>query len=197
MTVKNGQRFIRENRAPRVHIEYELKTGDATKKIELPFVMGVLSDLSGKSVVDRKSVNDREFLDFDMDNFDKRMAAMAPRVAMNVDNALTGEGKMGIDLTFKSINDFSPDAIVSNVPALKKLLVARQQLNDLLGYIDGKEDAQALLEQVLNDPEMLTALSAAKEAAEALAAKKAAESRAAKDAGGAAADEADADEAVA
>lgn len=165
MAVKSGQRFIKENRGPRVHIAYELRTGDATKKVELPFVMGVLSDLSGKSLVDKKSVDDREFVDFDMDNFDRRMAAIAPRVAMNVDNTLSGEGKLGIDLTFKSIDDFTPGAIVKNVPALAKLLEARQQLNDLLGYMDGKDDAQAWLEELLRQPEVLAALSSAKQSA--------------------------------
>lgn len=163
MAVKSGQRFIKENRAPRVHIEYELHTGGATKKVELPFVMGVLSDLSGKSHVERKSVSDREFLEFDIDNFDERMAAIAPRVATTVENTLTGEGRLGIDLTFKSMNDFSPGEIVKNVPELAKLLAARKQLNDLLGYMDGKEGAQALLEKVLKDPALLTALSSARE----------------------------------
>jgi len=167
MAVKSGQRFIKENRAPRVHIEYELKTDGASKKVELPFVMGVLSDLSGKSVVEKKPVADREFLDFDMDNFDKRMAAIAPRVAMNVENTLAGEGKLGIDLTFKTVDDFTPGKIVQSVPALAALLEARQQLNDLLGYMDGKEDAQAWLEDMLKKPELLSALSSAKQAAKA------------------------------
>ena len=119
---KSGQRFIKENRAPRVHIEYEVETFGSKQKVELPFVMGVMADLSGKSHVEKKNMNDRDFLEFDMDNFEDRMAAIAPRVAFNVDNTLAGEGKLGVDLTFKSMEDFSPGAIAQKVPALAKLL---------------------------------------------------------------------------
>jgi type VI secretion system protein ImpB len=163
MASKSGQRFIRENRAPRVHIEYEVETYGARQKVELPFVMGVLSDLSGKSHVEKKEVGKRDFVEFDMDNFDQRMAAIAPRAAFNVDNSLSDDGgKMSVDLTFKSMNDFSPGEIAKNVPALAKLLEARQQLNDLLLYMDGKDGAQELLDKVLKDPALLSALSAAK-----------------------------------
>ena len=103
---KSGQRFIKENRAPRVHIEYEVETFGSKQKVELPFVMGVMSDLSGKSLVEKKELKDRDFLEFDMDNFEQRMAAIAPRAAFNVDNTLTGEGKLAVDLTFKSMDDF-------------------------------------------------------------------------------------------
>ena len=91
---KSGQRFIRENRAPRVHIEYEVETYGSRQKVELPFVMGVMSDLSGKSEVEKKSLDKREFVEFDMDNFEQRMEAIAPRAVIPVDNTLTGEGKM-------------------------------------------------------------------------------------------------------
>jgi type VI secretion system protein ImpB len=159
---KSGQRFIKENRAPRVHIEYEVETFGSKQKVELPFVMGVMSDLSGKSLVEKKSLNDRDFLEFDMDNFDQRMAAIAPRAAFNVDNTLTGEGKLSVDLTFKSMDDFSPGTIAKCVPALAQLLEARQQLNDLMLYMDGKDGAQELLDKLLKDPELMKALSAAK-----------------------------------
>lgn len=163
MASKSGQRFIRENRAPRVHIEYEVETYGARQKVELPFVMGVLSDLSGKSLVEKKEVGKRDFVEFDMDNFDQRMAAIAPRAAFNVDNTLSDEGgKLAVDLTFKSMNDFSPGEIAKKVPALAKLLEARNQLNDLLLYMDGKDGAQELLDKVLKDPALLAALSAAK-----------------------------------
>jgi type VI secretion system protein ImpB len=158
---KSGQRFIKENRAPRVHIEYEVETYGSRQKIELPFVMGVLSDLSGKSHVEKKPVNDRDLLDFDMDNFDQRMAAIAPRAAFNVDNTLSDEGKLSVDLTFNSMEEFSPGAIAKKVPALAQLLEARQQLNDLMAYMDGKDGAQELLEKLLKDPELMKALSAA------------------------------------
>jgi len=159
---KSGQKFIKENRAPRVHIEYEVETFGAMQKVELPFVMGVMSDLSGKSVVEKRSLNDRDFTEFDMDNFEDRMGAIAPRAAFTVDNTLTGEGKLGIDLTFKKMQDFSPGEIVKNVPPLAKLLEARQQLNDLMLYMDGKDGAQELLDKVLKDPSLMQALATAK-----------------------------------
>jgi len=163
MAVKSGQRFIRENRKPRVHIEYEVETYGARQKVELPFVMGVISDLSGKSLKDKKAVESRDFTDFDMDNFDQRMEAIAPRVAFAVDNTLAGDGaKMAVDLTFNSMNDFSPGQIAKNIEPLSKLLEARTQLEDLLSYMDGKHGAQELLDKVLQDPDLLKAISSAK-----------------------------------
>ena len=159
---KSGQRFIKENRAPRVHIEYELETFGSRQKVELPFVMGVMSDLAGKSNVEKKSIDKRDFIEFDMDNFDQRMEAIAPRAAFVTENTLTGEGKLAVDLTFKSLDDFSPGAVAKNVPALAKLLEARQQLNDLMVYMDGKDGAQELLDKVLKDPDLLKALAATK-----------------------------------
>jgi len=159
---KGGQRFIKENRAPRVHIEYEVETFGSRQKVELPFVMGVMSDLSGKSNVEKKTIDKRDFTEFDMDNFDQRMEAIAPRAAFVVENTLTGDGKMGVDLNFKTLDDFSPGAVAKNVPALAKLLEAREQLNDLMLYMDGKDGAQGLLDKVLKDPELLKALAATK-----------------------------------
>ncbi|MFM6930818.1 MAG: type VI secretion system contractile sheath small subunit [Novosphingobium sp.] len=162
---KSGQRFIKENRAPRVHIEYEVETFGALQKVELPFVMGVMSDLSGKSHVEKKSLDKRDFIEFDMDNFEDRMGAIAPRAAFNVENTLTGEGRMSVDLEFKSMEDFSPGQIAKKVPALAKLLEARQQLGDLMSYMDGKDGAQDLLDKVLNDPELMKSLASAKNSA--------------------------------
>ena len=161
---KSGQRFIKENRAPRVHIEYEVETFGSRQKVELPFVMGVMSDLSGKSHVEKKALNERDFIEFDMDNFDQRMAAIAPRAAFNVENTLTGEGRLAVDLTFSSMDQFSPGEIAKRVPALAKLLAARQELNDLMLYMDGKDGAQELLDKVLKDPQLMKALAAAKPA---------------------------------
>ncbi len=158
----SGQKFIGRNRAPRVHISYDVETYGARKSVELPFVMGVMSDLSGKSEVEKKGLKDRDFLDFDIDNFDTRMAAIAPRAAFIVDNELEGEGKLGVDLTFKKMDDFDPGKIAKAVPALAKLLEARDQLNDLLVLMDGKENATELLDKVLKDPDLLKAMSAAK-----------------------------------
>ena len=159
---KSGQRFIKENRAPRVHIEYEVETYGSRAKVELPFVMGVMSDLSGKSHVEKKTLDKRDFIEVDMDNFDQRMEAVAPRAAFNVDNTLTGEGKLAVDMTFKSMEDFSPGKIAKSIPALAQLLEARSQLNDLLLYMDGKDGAQDLLDKLLKDPTLLQAMSAAK-----------------------------------
>lgn len=159
---KSGQRFIKENRAPRVHIEYEVETFGSMQKVELPFVMGVMSDLSGKSLVEKKTLNERDFTEFDMDNFDQRMAAIAPRAAFNVENTLSGDGgKVGVDLTFKTMEDFSPGAVAKSVPALANLLEQRQQLNDLMLYMDGKDGAQELLDKLLKDPDLLKAIAAA------------------------------------
>lgn len=164
MAIKSGQRFIRENRAPRVHIEYEVETYGSRQKVELPFVMGVMSELSGKSKVDKKPAETREFIDFDMDNFDQRMEAIAPRAAFVVDNTLGGEGKLAVDLDFRSMNDFSPGEVARRVEPLAKLLEARTQLDDLLSYMDGKNGAQELLDKVLKDPALLQAISAARPA---------------------------------
>jgi len=162
MSSKGGQKFIKENRAPRVHIEYEVETFGSRQKVDLPFVMGVMSDLSGKSNVEKKTLDKRDFEEFDIDNFEQKMKGIAPRAAFAVENTLTGEGSMTVDLTFNSIDDFSPGAVAQKVPALAKLLEARQQLNDLMLYMDGKDGAQNLLDRVLKDPDLMKALAAAK-----------------------------------
>lgn len=161
MSSKSGQKFIKENRAPRVHIEYDVETYGSRQKVSLPFIMGVMSDLSGKSEVEKKTLDKRDFLEFDMDNFEQRMEAIAPRAVFQVENTLTGEGKIGVDLKFKSMEDFSPGAIAKQVPALNKLLGARQELSDLMSYMDGKDGAQDLLDKVLKDPELMKSLAAA------------------------------------
>ncbi len=156
----SGQKFIRRNRAPRVHITYE-DPYDADKLIELPFVMGVMADLSGNNPGEEKAdVGDRKFLDFDMDNFDKRMAAIKPGAKFNVSNKLSGkpEEKLSVDLQFNKMDDFKPAAIARQVPALAKLLEAREQLKNLQLYMDGKADAEAKLQELLNDPSLMAAL---------------------------------------
>lgn len=170
MSSKSGQRFIKENRAPRVHIEYEVETYGSRQKVELPFVMGVMSDLSGKSEVEKKSLDKRDFLEFDMDNFEQRMEAIAPRAVFQVENTLSGDGsKIGVDLTFKSMDDFTPGKVAEKVPALAKLLEARRELSDLMAYMDGKDGAQNLLDKVLKDPDLMKSLAAAKPAGDAAA----------------------------
>ena len=158
---KSGQKFIARNRAPRVQIEYDVEVYGSEKKVQLPFVMGVMADLSGKPAENLPSINDRKFLDIDVDNFDSRMKAIKPRVSFQVPNARTGDGKMAIDLTLASMDDFSPDAVARKVDALKKLLDARTELHNLLSYMDGKAGAEGLIAKVLNDPALMKALTSA------------------------------------
>ena len=154
----SGQKFIGRNRAPRVQIEYEVELYGAEKKVQLPFVMGVLADLSGKPAEPLAPVADRKFLEIDVDNFDSRMKAMKPRAAFQVPNTLTGEGNLSVELTFESMDDFSPAAIAKKVDSLSKLLEARQQLQNLVTYMDGKGSAEELVGRVMKDPALLASL---------------------------------------
>jgi type VI secretion system protein ImpB len=158
---ESSQKFIARNRAPRVQIEYDVELYGAEKKIELPFVMGVLADLTGRPAEPLPAVNERKFLDIDVDNFDSRMKAMKPRVAFQVPNTLTGEGSLNVELSFDSMDDFSPEAVARKVDALNKLLSARQQLSNLITYMDGKSGAEELIARLLNDPALLESLAAA------------------------------------
>ena len=156
----SSQKFIARNRAPRVQIEYDVELYGSQKKVQLPFVMGVMADLAGKPADPLPPVGDRKFLEIDVDNFDSRMKAMKPRVAFQVPNTLTGEGNLSVDLTFENMDDFSPAAIASRVEGLNKLLDARQQLSNLVTYMDGKGGAEELISKVLNDPALLQSLTA-------------------------------------
>ena len=157
----SGQKFISRNRKPRVHITYE-DPYDAEKLIELPFIMGVLADLSGNaSHVAKPDMNERKFLDIDMDNFDNRMAAIEPAVSMKVSNRLGGaEGgeKLSVNLKFSKMDDFSPAAVARQVPAMAKLLQAREQLSNLLKFMDGKAAAEDSLRKLLADPDLMAAM---------------------------------------
>ncbi|MCL4664523.1 type VI secretion system contractile sheath small subunit [Burkholderia multivorans] len=162
MSASSSQKFIARNRAPRVQIEYDVEVYGSEKKVELPFVMGVLADLSGKHPVESlPAVSERRFLEIDIDNFDERMKAIRPRVAFAVPNTLTGEGQMMVDMTFESMEDFSPAAIADKVEPLRRLLQARTQLANLQTYMDGKSGAEALVTQLLQDPALLKSLAAA------------------------------------
>ncbi len=158
--MSSSQKFIARNRAPRVQIEYDVEVYGAEKKVQLPFVMGVLADLSGKPAEAPAPVADRKFLEIDVDNFDSRMKSMKPRVAFQVPNTLTGEGNMSVDITFESMDDFSPAAIARKVDSLNKLLEARQQLPNLVTYMDGKSGAEELISKLLADPALLGSLAA-------------------------------------
>jgi type VI secretion system protein ImpB len=164
---ESSQKFIARNRAPRVQIEYDVELYGAEKKIQLPFVMGVLADLSGKPAEPLPAVAERKFLEIDVDNFDSRMKAMKPRVAFQVPNTLTGEGSLDVELSFDSMEDFSPAAVARKVDALNKLLSARQQLSNLITYMDGKSGAEDLIARLINDPALLESLAAAPRPAEA------------------------------
>lgn len=156
----SSQKFIARNRAPRVQIEYDVELYGAEKKVQLPFVMGVVSDLAGKSEVPQPGIADRKFLEIDVDNFDERMKSMAPRAAFTVPNTLTGEGNMAVDMTFESMDDFSPAAIAAKVEPLKELLDARTQLSNLMTYMDGKSGAEDLIAKITQDPALLKTLAA-------------------------------------
>ncbi len=156
----SSQKFIARNRAPRVQIEYDVELYGAQKKVQLPFVMGVLSDLSGKPEDPLPPVADRKFLEVDVDNFDARMKSMKPRVAFQVENTLTGEGNLPVDITFENMDDFSPAAVARKVAGLDKLLEARTQLANLITYMDGKTGAEELINKVLADPALLASIGA-------------------------------------
>ena len=135
-------------RSPRVHITYDVEIGGAIENKELPFVLGVLGDFSGMPEEQLARVKDRKFVEIDRDNFDQVLSAMKPRLAYRVDNKLTNDGsKMGVELRFKSLDDFHPDNVVQQVEPLRKLVEARKKLSDLLSKMDGNDK----LEQILND----------------------------------------------
>lgn len=156
----SSQKFIARNRAPRVQIEYDVELYGAEKKIQLPFVMGVMSDLAGKSEEPQPGIADRKFLEIDVDNFDSRMKSMKPRAAFKVPNTLTGEGNMSVDITFESMDDFSPAAIASKVEPLRQLLEARTELSNLMTYMDGKSGAEDLIANIIQDPTLMKTLAA-------------------------------------
>jgi len=160
MAKESGQKFIRRNRPPRVHITYE-SPANAEEKVEIPFVMGVMADLSGNAPgVEKAEIAQRKFLEFDMDNLDARMAAIQPGVNFSVENKLVENSgqKMGVELRFDKMADFEPAAVARQVPAVAKLLEARTQLANLQRYVDGKVAAEEQLRKLLADPQLMLAL---------------------------------------
>jgi type VI secretion system protein ImpB len=157
----SSQKFIARNRAPRVQIEYDVELYGAEKKVQLPFVMGVMADLAGKPAEPLAAVAERRFLEIDVDNFDSRLKAMQPRVAFHVPNELTGEANLSVDITFQSMDDFSPAAVARRVDSLNQLLDARTQLANLLTYMDGKTGAEEIIMKAIRDPALLQALASA------------------------------------
>ena len=158
MAKASSQKWIARNRAPRVQIEYDVELYGAEKMINLPFVMGVMADLSGQPAEALPPVADRKFLEIDVDNFDDRLKSVKPRVALQVPNSLTDQGNLNVEITFESLDDFSPAAVARKVEPLRKLLEARTQLASLLTYMDGKGKAEELVGRVLNDPALLKTL---------------------------------------
>ena len=158
MAKPSSQKFIARNRAPRVQIEYDVEVYGAEKKVQVPFVMGVMSDLSGDSNADLAPLDERDALEIDVDNFDDRLKAMSPSVKMTVPNQLTGEGDIAVDITFESMDDFSPDAVARKVDSLNKLLQARTQLSNLVTYMDGKSGAEELLSKAMGDKALMESL---------------------------------------
>lgn len=151
--------FIKRNRPPRVNISYE-DPYDSEKMVELPFVMGVMSDLSGNaSEVEKPAIDERDFVDVTAATLDDYMKSIAPGVSFNVENKLAeGQGRLGVSLTFESMDDFNPAAVARQIPALKKLLEARQHLANLQRYMNSKPKAQEQIRKLLNDPELMAAL---------------------------------------
>ncbi|WP_208250660.1 type VI secretion system contractile sheath small subunit (plasmid) [Rhizobium sp. T1470] len=160
MARPSSQKFINRNRPPRVQIEYDLETYGSRKKVELPFVVGVMSDLAGNPAEPLPPVAERKMMEIDVDNFDDRLRSLKPRVAIRVPNRLTDEGQLGVDLVFESMDDFSPAAVARKVGCLKALFEARIKLSNLLAYMDGKAGAEELIVRLVNDPALLSAVSA-------------------------------------
>jgi len=146
-------------RPPRVHITYDVEIGGAIQKKELPFVLGVMSDLSGQRDQELPRLKDRKFVEIDRDNFNEVMANIAPRVAARVDNKLANDGtSLSAELRFRNIDDFEPVAIVNQVPALRRLYEARGKLNDLLAKLDGNDKLEAMLQDVVANNDALKEL---------------------------------------
>lgn len=158
MAKASSQKFVGRNRAPRVQIEYDVELYGAQKKQQIPFVMGVMADLAGTPEEAPAPVDERKYLEIDVDNFDDRLKSMKPRVAFTVPNTLTGEGNLAVDITFEDMEDFSPAAVARKVGALNKLLQARSQLSNLVTYMDGKSGAEELIAQALQDESLLQSL---------------------------------------
>jgi type VI secretion system protein ImpB len=147
-------------RRPRVQITYDVETNGAMQKVELPFVVGVLADLSAQTRETLKPLKERKFVSVDRDNFNDVMQRSAPRLAMKVDNKLTGDGtsKLAVELNFKEMDDFEPARVAEQVPALNELLQMRQRLTQLLSKMEGNDKLEQLLADVMQNTEKAMAL---------------------------------------
>jgi len=153
------QKRLQKVRPPRVQMTYDVEVGDAIERKELPFVVGVVGDFSGQSEVEQKRLRDRSFVNVDNDNFDEVMKAVEPRAVYRVPNKLSDKGgEFGVELKFRSIDDFRPEAVVQQVEPLKKLLEVRTKLADLRNKLAGNEKLEDILSDVLASTEKLDAL---------------------------------------
>ena len=152
------QKWVGRNRPPRVQITYDVEIGDAIEKKELPLVVGLMADLSGQPLLPQPKMKDRRFVEIDRDNFNEIMAKIAPRLDISVPDTLKGEGNLKIELNFTEFDHFHPEAIVQQVPRLSRLLEARQQLRDLLSKLDGNDELDALLSNIVQNTEELQSL---------------------------------------
>ena len=163
MAKESTQKKLERVRPPRVNISYDVETGGAIEMKELPFVMGVLGDFSGQPVEPLAKLKDRKFVDVTLDNFDDVLASMKPHLAMSVENKLSEDanaGKLGVDLTFKSLDDFSPDAVARQVKPLRELLDLRTKLSDLRGTLQGNDKLEDILQSTLGDADKINKLKA-------------------------------------
>lgn len=165
----SSQKFIARNRAPRVQIEYDVEVYGSEKRIQLPFVLGVLADLSGNAGQAPPVLAQRKFLEISAENFDDRLRGMKPGVALEVPDTLSGEGRLRVQVSFEALDDFSPAAIARNVPELRRLLDARTELANLIAYMDGKSGAEELIAKLIQDRPALEQLAASLEPAPAIA----------------------------
>ena len=146
-------------RAPRVQITYDVEVGGAVEMKEIPFVVGVLADLSGKPDAPLPKVKDRKLIEIDRDNFDKVLAGMKPRLAFKVDNKLANDGsKLGVELRFEKLEDFHPEQVAQQVEPLRKLVEARQKLSELVNRLDGNDRLEELLQDVISSTESIQKL---------------------------------------
>jgi type VI secretion system protein ImpB len=159
MARESRQHTLDRVRSPRVHITYDVEIGDAIEMKEIPFVVGVLSDLSGKPEEPLPKPKDRKFIEIDRDNFDNVLAGMKPRAAFRVDNKLTDDdSQLAVELKFKSMEDFSPEAVAGQIEPLRKLVETRERLSELLSRLDGNDRLDELLQDVLSNSESLETL---------------------------------------
>jgi type VI secretion system protein ImpB len=151
----NSQKYLTENRAPRVQIMYDVEVAGEQKTVELPFVMGILADLSGHDSDALPQVSDRRFVDIDASTFDLRQREISPSLTLQVNNQISGDGLLNVDLQFRCMEDFRPDQVARQIPALRSLLEAREKLSTLLAYMDGKAGAEEILNQILHNQKLL------------------------------------------